>query len=571
MDAEIPRWVEEFRRKHGRSPAVLHIGNIANNAYRNAQLLRQYGVACDVICYDYYHLMACPEWEDADFEGAVKDQRFPDWNAVNLRGYKRPNWFVQGPVLDCLRYLQAKRQNKKFRAWFLWHILTFKRSLKCSGIRQALDNIGRLRDQAWGRPLFYLSRSFAYLFLGMYYVIALLLLPITAPLKARKKKLRSQNAHPKAVTNSSQKTLGSAEDANKELLSFVPEQPYTVGRQADKLVSLFKEKFPDRMDQLVARDILERRFVHHMAQWRNTIKHYDIIQAYATDPIIPLFADFTPYIAYEHGTLRDFTQANNSVSRNTSLAYHLADHVFITNGDCLAYAEKIGVARYSAMLHPINEEHIRQVQGNYQQLHDKFGVQYLFLCTLRHDWDIKGTDVYIRALPGIAETLGRNFKVLMTQWGKELEQSKALAQSLGVSDLIAWIEPLNRHELFRHMKSVDILFDQIKLPHFGATAPEGIAAEVPVIMSYEPASTAWIVEEPAPILSAFTPEEVVSCVLKALDPSWKQQYRAEAKRWIDRHHSSKIIAATHLKVYEKLLMPAASMDAVAVAEMAHSV
>ena len=60
-------WLDKFRQQHGRSPRVLHIGNIANNAYNNAKLLNKVGLECDVICYGYYHIMGCPEWEDADF------------------------------------------------------------------------------------------------------------------------------------------------------------------------------------------------------------------------------------------------------------------------------------------------------------------------------------------------------------------------------------------------------------------------------------------------------------------------------------------------------------------------
>ena len=51
------QWVKQFNQKYGRSPRVLHIGNIANNAYNNAKLLNNAGLDCDVICYDYYHIM----------------------------------------------------------------------------------------------------------------------------------------------------------------------------------------------------------------------------------------------------------------------------------------------------------------------------------------------------------------------------------------------------------------------------------------------------------------------------------------------------------------------------------
>jgi len=67
-------WLREFQRREGRPLRVLHIGNIANNAYINAKIQRRLGIDADVCCYDYYHVMGCPEWEDADFTGDVGDQ-----------------------------------------------------------------------------------------------------------------------------------------------------------------------------------------------------------------------------------------------------------------------------------------------------------------------------------------------------------------------------------------------------------------------------------------------------------------------------------------------------------------
>ncbi len=79
---------------------VLHIGNIANNAYNNAKIQRRRGIEADVSCHDYFHIMGCPEWEDAEFEGDVVDDFFPDWWNVDLRGFERPEWFAQGRLAD---------------------------------------------------------------------------------------------------------------------------------------------------------------------------------------------------------------------------------------------------------------------------------------------------------------------------------------------------------------------------------------------------------------------------------------------------------------------------------------
>lgn len=102
-------WIEDFKRKHGRPPRILHVGNIANNAYINAKLLRDVGLECDVICYDYYHIMACPEWEDADFEGEIKDSFKPNWKEVELNNFKRPSWFIQMSQIEAIEQLLYMR------------------------------------------------------------------------------------------------------------------------------------------------------------------------------------------------------------------------------------------------------------------------------------------------------------------------------------------------------------------------------------------------------------------------------------------------------------------------------
>ena len=107
---DLKQWLDAFRAEHGRPPRVLHVGNIANNAYNNAKLLREAGLDCDVLCHDYYHIMGCPEWEDADFDGPVGDHFRPQWKDLDLHGYRRPAWFAQGPLWSSLRYLIARRE-----------------------------------------------------------------------------------------------------------------------------------------------------------------------------------------------------------------------------------------------------------------------------------------------------------------------------------------------------------------------------------------------------------------------------------------------------------------------------
>ncbi|MDG2053232.1 MAG: hypothetical protein P8J86_00845 [Phycisphaerales bacterium] len=132
-DEELDQWLAEFREAEGRAPRVLHIGNIANNAYLNAKILNRRGFECDVICYDYYHIMGCPEWEELQIVVSDIDHFAPQWHELDLTGFERPRWFVQGPHQTCLEYLLAKQAGNTLKAESLWANLVGYWSGKVSG------------------------------------------------------------------------------------------------------------------------------------------------------------------------------------------------------------------------------------------------------------------------------------------------------------------------------------------------------------------------------------------------------------------------------------------------------
>ena len=550
LSVENLDWINEFRRVHGRAPRILHIGNIANNAYKNARLLNEAGLDCDVICYDYYHLMGCPEWEDVDFDGAIKDHFRPDWASIDLHGYPRPRWFAQGPLPDCIDYLVARRRGAEEAALRHWTQLGIA--------NRTIDSRSKHRT---GLGLLWFSSLRALPDLA---VRAARILAADPHVVLRLGLICEQGRIGRRIKNDLLRivaaiSLLAAALALRLLVSplrflWKPEDPrggYSFQATVVSLIDKFDKVFPLRTDRLCANDAGSYQDV--VQGWRSLLTEYDIVQAYATDPIIPMLCNYRPYIGFEHGTLRDFTLGDNNVCRLTSLAYHLADHVFITNGDCVDFARNIGVTKSSPMLHPIDVNRITQVSGDYAGLHRDLDADYLFLCPLRHDWKIKGTDIYIRALPALRTAIGSRFRLIMTRWGSQLRESETLARSLKCADLIHWIDPLPRKRLIRMQKSVDVVFDQMALPHFGATAPEALACGVPVIMSYDPASTRWIVPEPAPILTARNPDDVVSRVQFALDPEWRSRFTEKAALWVKEYHSDEIVINRHLDVYRTLI------------------
>ena len=71
---------------------VLHVGNVANNAYLNAKLQRRAGIEADALC-DEWHVFAQPEWDETDLAGVIEpeEQLAPHAAAV---GWTRPKWVL---------------------------------------------------------------------------------------------------------------------------------------------------------------------------------------------------------------------------------------------------------------------------------------------------------------------------------------------------------------------------------------------------------------------------------------------------------------------------------------------
>ena len=127
---------------------VLHVGNVANNAYHNAKVLNAAGLDCDVLAYAHYHIMGCPEWEECDFTADALDESRPDWRAVDLHGYQRPRWFAHGPLGEAVAYLEARRTGSP-AAGRRWRRLEFRRELITS---KRWGWLRRLRRMMGGQP-----------------------------------------------------------------------------------------------------------------------------------------------------------------------------------------------------------------------------------------------------------------------------------------------------------------------------------------------------------------------------------------------------------------------------------
>lgn len=497
-------WYLQWQRKMNRPLRVLHLGNIANNAFNNARIQRLYGIDAFVIAYENYHIMSSPEWEEARFQGDYGNPFFPDWTKVDLAGYVRPNWFAAGPLQLCCAVIESQLNGQSQTTEGLVAKLTARREAVClRGYRGLAMRLGT-RVQ---RKLFSELRS-----------------------------LRD-GLSGNALGRLARKSPGEA-----------------------RLREFWKRANVTHDPPLRARDF--KGYASRLSMLQGLFKQFDVVQGYSTDGAWPLLAN-QPYVAYEHGTLRALPFGRNSIGRLTATVFMGAEHVFVTNLDCLEPAEKLGISqdRFTPLPHAFNDRRLSEFRNLHRDLKPP-DDRVIFFHPARQDWLdpdpslIKGNDRLIRAFARINRA--RPTAILrMIAWGRDLAASRDLVVSLGIEDKVQWLAPLQKQDLWKAYLSSHAVLDQFVLPSFGGVTFEALALGCRVLTNVDTAAAQRFFSKAPPVYSVSSEEEIASALERIiLDPSDAGGVGDAGADWIRRYHSAERIVELQLAVYRHLLKSA---------------
>ncbi|MBK7674974.1 MAG: glycosyltransferase [Candidatus Accumulibacter sp.] len=551
--------MDAFIKCHEREPRVLHIGNIANNAYNNAKLLNEAGLDCDVLCYDYYHIMGCPEWEDADFTGSVTDDFRPQWFRLDLGGFQRPRWFSQGPQLLAIQYLHARRSGLDQLADTLWQLLLeeskccppVKKSSCCPAVKKrnrCLPDMSWVADSA---PLAMVRR------LVMRFNWHVRILSQNSPRDAfgyySKRLLTPKQTIPSKLfikaaigfvcfairpvfvifARNDAANSDSDSDSDSETENMVP----------NTAISNFKAQFGERNDQLEISDVVP--YMGVVPDLKQLFAHYDYVIGYSTDPVLPMLCG-TPYFAFEHGTIRDIPYSNSVQGRLTALAYRMAKHVFVTNFDCKPSADYLAPGRFTLINHPYDEDHGLAVTGSQamrKELVADLQSSFIFFHPTRHDW-VSGTgyadkqnEIFLRAFAEL-RTSGVAVGLICCEWGANVEESKRLLAESGCSQFVRWIPPQAITPFERYCLASDVVVDQFKLGAFGGVVFKAMAVGTPILTFLDVERLSKQYPVCPPVLNCRTQEEIVLAIRGALEhPDDLKALGGASREWMKRHHA----------------------------------
>jgi glycosyltransferase involved in cell wall biosynthesis len=486
------------------TPRVLHLGNILNNGYLNAKVLRQHGWPADAVGVDYWHVQGQPEWDEVEIVDPSLDHFNPDWTRVDLHGFQRPWWFhdpLLAQIPEAAEHLRRREPGN-------YH-----------GMPPTGSAALPLVEPRWKRGL---RRAAGLLGVGG---------------AGRAAKQRARRA-----------ALTRADDVEWQAL-----------------IDEFARHYPAWTKQLTAQDIAdhsERALAH-----RPLLDLYALVQGSGLDPINVLIArPDLPFVCYEHGTMRDFPFEDSARGRLYALALKKAQHIIITNQDANLSAERLGLTRYSFIPHVVDEAIFRPTPSKRRAwLLQQYGCTSLVLGPARHHWKhappgmenswFKRNDIAIRGL-GRLFRQRPNLKTLVVffEWGQEVALSKALIKECGFEHRVRW-EPISSKPVMADLyNAADVVLDQFNdIGVFGTVVPESLACGRPVVLNFKREQHIWCYGEPPPCIDARTEEQVAAKVGELLeDDKMREQLGQQSLDWFQRHHSTDVVAKRHVAVYQAI-------------------
>ena len=528
-------WIADFVQAYGRAPRILHVGNINNNAYQVAKLLNAAGADCDVLCADYYYSMANPEWDDADFVGDVGSRDFPAWHKVNLGGFARPAWFAQGPRRLAIAYLLARRRGNAKKAGQLWK--------KMGRARQYLV----FRENSGAKKLLLRLEGFRNsMALGLGYVGSTLRELFTSNrifrlrLKSRFGHLRNEERQALATLDTVATTRARLQ---RDAARFFPNRKFAFGTQCDD-------------------------HIRAAALYAPLFEQYDLVQAYATDPVWPYLAGYPSYVAWEHGTLRDTPYEDSDLSRLTLLAYARAKAVYVTNVDCYdsaVYITKNSHAPIVCGLHGFDTERMLQKQRRagvtgFDRARYAAPNERLFFCPARIDIDphygtyLKKNDLLYRALGRLWRETGGGFRVLQLESGNDVAALQALIhrECPEMEASVTWHAPFQKAEYDQILQNAELVFDNLLLPLMGGNGIETLMSGHAALVNRRipEALLLRFFPEMWPVLEIEDEGDIYLAAQKALtDPAACTALAQKGQQWILKYHGHAAIVQRHLQAY----------------------
>jgi len=155
------------------------------------------------------------------------------------------------------------------------------------------------------------------------------------------------------------------------------------------------------------------------------------------------------------------------------------------------------------------------------------------------NWNVKGTDIAIRALSRIKDEV----ETSIIKWGIDFDRTLSLASSLGLSLKVLPTHP--REKMQEYYWNSDIVFDQFKFGCAGMISLEAIACGRPAITYV---TSEYQEYKSFPLKDLVSEKQIAEATLEADDALWKKEYE-----YVMENHKPEPVLKKLLAVYDSVI------------------
>lgn len=276
------------------------------------------------------------------------------------------------------------------------------------------------------------------------------------------------------------------------------------------------------------------------------------------------------YVTFECSTMRSVPLRDTPDRRVLAAAYQLADACIITNADCRAAAEELGVGERSRFIpHPIDLEKFHpgpaDAQSRAFMLND-LGVDLLFLAPARQQPigvpDAKLNHRIFGAFRRYVQEAERDGApragLLCLLWGQNTLEAIEWVKAMGLAERVRWLIPMPKTKMAALYRDVDLVLDQFatSVGSYGTTSVEACASGIPLITHIDEDRHAWCrdVLPTPPHWQASEIEDIYTGMVTLAHSQGTRANQGEAGvQWAREWCGPERIAGLHQALYEEVL------------------
>ena len=270
---------------------------------------------------------------------------------------------------------------------------------------------------------------------------------------------------------------------------------------------------------------------------KTDLSKFDYVHALTMSPIYCQWLQ-NYYSAHATGSdLRELAQKNSTTGFLQRKSYRSAKRVFYVTPELHKYGRKIGLKKEQLVFLP-NIIDVR-IPKNIEQ-NERFTV----FMPSRWEWGTKGTQHFIKAMSAFQKRHDCDF--ILVNWNGAVDETKTM-YLLHKYNLSFWIYPQMSHErLIKMVLRSHVILDQCVLGVFGLTTLEALACNRSVIAFFNRQYLDYYDRDMPPIINV-KPTTILAGLERAFNTWRKIQICKDGPKWVEKHHSPKVVAEKFLE------------------------